>query len=113
MATKIRIAKRITDLPAVQIGQKARFGPSGRTGLTVYAGHKPLGAILALRPMSNYAEESPRALCGDVRYEHNESAYAPITDIRADIADGSEVPIGDIGTACGTPRSRIVDQVDN
>jgi len=41
--------------------------------------------------MSNYAEESPRALCGDVRYEHNESAYAPITDIRADIADGSEV----------------------
>jgi hypothetical protein len=41
------------------------------------------------------AAESPRALCGDVRYEHNESAYAPITYIRADIADGSFVPIGD------------------
>jgi hypothetical protein len=30
-------------------------------------------------------------------HEHNESAYPPIADIRADIVDGSEVPIPDIG----------------
>ena len=42
------------------------------------------------------AAESPRALCGDVRYEHNESAYAPTADIGADIADASELPKADI-----------------
>jgi hypothetical protein len=31
--------------------------------------------------------------------EHNRSAYAPITDIQADIADGREVPEGDIAFA--------------
>ena len=30
------------------------------------------------------------------QFEHNKSAYPPITDIRADIVDGSEVPIPDM-----------------
>ena len=33
---------------------------------------------------------------GRTQFEHNESAYPPIADIRADIADGSDVPISGI-----------------